>query len=153
MDSTVTAAARALRGYARSRLSLVDGHRLSAQSPPERPYRAKLELTYRCNLRCGFCYTDSPRRTLERTPELDDTSWHRIVEQSIELGIGEAGIIGGEPLLRQDLALEALERLDQAGLDRTSLTTNGWFIDEALADRLARGAHPSGLHVNRRSHA
>lgn len=138
MDSTVTAAGRALRGYARGRLSRVQGRGRPPALPPARPYRAKLELTYHCNLRCGFCYTDSPRRTLERTPELDDGVWDRIVEQSIELGIGEAGIIGGEPLLRRDVAVDAIERLDGAELDRVSLTTNGWFIDEALADRLAQ---------------
>ena len=42
---------------------------------PERPVGAKLEITYACNLRCGFCYTDSPRRTLQRTPELSDEQW------------------------------------------------------------------------------
>jgi MoaA/NifB/PqqE/SkfB family radical SAM enzyme len=103
---------------------------------PERPISAKLELTYHCNLRCGFCYTDSPRRTLERTPELDDNTWQRIVDEAIDLGITRAIITGGEALLRRELALESAERLDAAGVAVT-LSTNGWFIDEAVADRLA----------------
>jgi MoaA/NifB/PqqE/SkfB family radical SAM enzyme len=111
----------------------------------ERPYRAKLELTYHCNLRCGFCYTDSPRRTLERTAELDDDAWRRIVGESLELGIGEAVITGGEPLLRREVALEAIERIDAAGVDRIVLNTNGWFIDDAVADSLARA---KSLHVH-----
>jgi MoaA/NifB/PqqE/SkfB family radical SAM enzyme len=114
---------------------------------PERPYRAKLELTYHCNLRCGFCYTDSPRRTLERAPGLDDRSWHRIVQESIELGIGEAVITGGEPLLRRDAALEAIGRFDQAGVTRIVLNTNGWFVDRDVADRLAR-ARALEVHVS-----
>jgi MoaA/NifB/PqqE/SkfB family radical SAM enzyme len=100
------------------------------------PRGAKFELTYHCNLRCGFCYTDSPRRTLERTPELDDDAWRRIVGEAIELGITRAIITGGEPLLRRDLTLETAERLDAAGVAVT-LNTNGWFVDEQVADRLA----------------
>ena len=42
---------------------------------PATPTGGKFEITYACNLRCGFCYTDSPRRTLQRTPELSDEQW------------------------------------------------------------------------------
>ena len=107
---------------------------------PERPDSAKLELTYHCNLRCGFCYTDSPRRTLERTPEIDDDTWHRIIGEVIELGVTRATVTGGEALLRRELALESAERLDAAGI-AVILSTNGWFIDEVVADRLARCRH------------
>src|SRR3954454_465360 len=50
---------------------------------PERPIGAKLELTYYCTLRCSFCYTDSPRRTLEGSLEMGDEDWRRVVEQTI----------------------------------------------------------------------
>ncbi len=30
--------------------------------PPPHPVGGKLEITFACNLRCGFCYTDSPRQ-------------------------------------------------------------------------------------------
>ncbi len=143
MDSTLIAGSRAAGRYARSRLRGM--RRASPEPVGERPYRAKLELTYHCNLRCGFCYTDSPRRTLERTPELDDAAWRRIVEESLELGIREAVISGGEPLLRRKLALDAIERIDDAGVDRIILNTNGWFVDGAVADRLARAG---SLHVH-----
>jgi pyruvate-formate lyase-activating enzyme len=103
---------------------------------PERPIGAKLELTYRCNLRCGFCYTDSPRRTLARTAEMDDEQWRRIVGEAIDLGIIEGVITGGEPLLRRELTLETAERLTAAGV-MVTLNTNGWFLDAEVADRLA----------------
>ncbi len=111
--------------------------------PPARPLGAKLELTFACNLRCGFCYTDSPRHTLAKTPELDEDAWRRLAEEVIELGVLEAVVTGGEPLLRRDLTLEVLERLDEAGV-ATYLNTNGWFVDDDVADRLAT---LSGLHV------
>lgn len=127
--------------------------------PPERPIGAKLEITYACNLRCGFCYTDSPRRTLERTPELSDEQWREVVRQSLELGIVEAVVTGGEPFLRKELTLETIETLASAGVGIT-LNTNGWFVDDEIAARLGalRGvtAHVSvdgaraGLHDSSR---
>ena len=96
----------------------------------------KLELTHACNLRCGFCYTDSPRHTLARTPELSDDEWLKIVDEAIALGVLEAVVTGGEPLLRRDLTVEVIERLERAGVGMT-LNTNGWFVDDAVADRIA----------------
>jgi len=122
---------------------------------PERPIGAKFEITYACNLRCGFCYTDSPRRTLQRTPEMSDEEWRSVVEQALELGIVEAVVTGGEPLLRKELTLGLVETLAAAGVGVT-LNTNGWFVDDEVARRLSavRGvtAHisidgaRSGLH-------
>ncbi len=116
------------------------GRRLLLRPPwmevPERPIGAKLELTYHCNLRCSFCYTDSPRRTLARTAEMGDAEWREIVEQTIELGVIEAVVTGGEPLLRRELTLDVIDRLTSAGV-MTVLNTNGWFVDEEVAERLA----------------
>ena len=112
---------------------------------PERPIGAKLELTYHCNLRCGFCYTDSPRRTLARTAEMSDEQWRRVVGQAIELGLIEAVITGGEPLLRRELTLETVERLTAAGM-MVTLNTNGWFLDAEAADRLAEAG--ARVHVS-----
>jgi MoaA/NifB/PqqE/SkfB family radical SAM enzyme len=67
---------------------------------------------------------------------MEDAEWRRIVEQTIELGVIEAVVTGGEPLLRRDLTLEVVERLTAAGV-MTTLNTNGWFVDEAVAERLA----------------
>jgi len=103
--------------------------------PPERPVGAKLEITYACNLRCGFCYTDSPRRTLQRTPEMSDDQWRAVVRESLDLGIIEAVVTGGEPLLRREITVEVIETLASAGVGVT-LNTNGWFVDDEVAARL-----------------
>lgn len=103
---------------------------------PARPVGAKLEITFSCNLRCDFCYTDSPRHTLQRTPELSDDEWREVVAESLELGIVEAVVTGGEPLLRRELTLEVIETLGEAGVGVT-LNTNGWFVDDEVARRLA----------------
>jgi MoaA/NifB/PqqE/SkfB family radical SAM enzyme len=113
---------------------------------PERPIGAKLEITYACNLRCGFCYTDSPRHTLQRTPELSDEEWREVVRQSLELGIVEAVVTGGEPFLRKELTLGLIETLSAAGVGVT-LNTNGWFVDEQVAGRLG-ALHGVTAHVS-----
>ncbi|MDX6518745.1 MAG: [mycofactocin precursor peptide]-tyrosine decarboxylase, partial [Gaiellaceae bacterium] len=113
------------------------------EAPPVRPVGVKLELTALCNLRCPFCYTDSPRATRERRLDLPDDVWRGVVEQAIDLGVIEAVVTGGEPLLRRELTLELVERLAAAGVGVT-MNTNGWFVDEKVADRL--GAVP-GLQV------
>ncbi len=59
-----------------------------------------------------------------------------MADELIDLGVLEANVTGGEPLLRRDLVLEVLEKLTAAGLG-VVLSTNGWFVDAALADRLA----------------
>jgi MoaA/NifB/PqqE/SkfB family radical SAM enzyme len=114
--------------------------------PLERPVGAKLEITYACNLRCDFCYTDSPRRTLQRSIDMDDDAWRAAVEQVLDLGVIEVVVTGGEPLLRAPLTLELLDRLDEGGV-AVSLNTNGWFVDEAVADRLARLEHLT-VHIS-----
>jgi uncharacterized Fe-S cluster-containing radical SAM superfamily protein len=112
---------------------------------PDRPIGAKLELTYHCNLRCSFCYTDSPRRTLARTAEMDDAEWRRIVGEVVDLGVIEVVLTGGEPLLRKELTLEAVERISASGA-MVTLNTNGWFLDADAADRLA--AAGARVHVS-----
>jgi MoaA/NifB/PqqE/SkfB family radical SAM enzyme len=109
---------------------------------PERPLGVKLEMTYACNLRCGFCYTDSPRHTVARTPEMSDEDYREVCRQIIDLGVIEAVVTGGEPFLRRELTLDTVGRLTAAGVGVT-LNTNGWFVDDAVADRLAamRGLH------------
>ena len=111
---------------------------------PERPVGVKLEMTYACNLRCGFCYTDSPRHTVAGTPEMSDEEYRDVTCQVIDLGVIEAVVTGGEPLLRRELTLETLARLGDAGVGVT-LNTNGWFVDNEVA---ARMAEVRGLHVH-----
>ncbi len=103
---------------------------------PARPVGAKLELLYACNLRCTFCYTDSPRHTVAGTASLGDDQWRRIAEEALDLDVIEVVLTGGEPLMRAELVLDLLERISSAGVGLT-LNTNGWFLDEEIADRLA----------------
>lgn len=131
------------RRLARRALSRDVSPRAHAEPPPH-PLGGKLEMTYSCNLRCGFCYTDSPRRTLQKTPELSDAEWIEVADQLIASGAIEAVVTGGEPLLRKAATIEVCRRLANAGLGVT-LNSNGWFIDDEVAAALAEAR---GLHVH-----
>ena len=139
------APARLRHSYALRRTAQRIAPHEKIEQVPERPIGMKLELTYHCNLRCSFCYTDSPRRTLARTAEMDDAQWLEIIDEALELGVIEAVLTGGEPLLRGELALEAAERISAAGA-MVTVNTNGWFVDDGIADRLA--ATGARVHVS-----
>src|SRR5947209_19308682 len=138
---------RARRVWHRGRLALGISDARPDSTPPLAPVGGKLELTYACNLRCGFCYTDSPRRTIERTPELSDDEWRTITQDVIESGVIEAVVTGGEPLLRRELTIEVIGRLLAADVG-VSFNTNGWFVDDDVADRLAALGPGLNVHIS-----
>jgi PqqA peptide cyclase len=65
------------------------------------------ELTYRCPLHCVFCY--NPVDFAKTQQELSTEDWLRVLRQGRELGAVQCGLSGGEPLLRDDLALIVAE--------------------------------------------
>jgi Radical SAM superfamily/Coenzyme PQQ synthesis protein D (PqqD) len=68
--------------------------------------------------------------------DLSDDRWRAVVDDATELGVLEAVLTGGEPLLRRDLVDELGERLAGAGV-AVYVVTNGWFVDEQVARRLS----------------
>ncbi len=86
---------------------------------PSAPYRMDLALTYRCNDDCAHCYNARPRTF----PELDTTSWKRILDRVWQLGIPHVVFTGGEPTLRSDLA-ELVAHAESNG-QITGMNSNG----------------------------
>lgn len=89
------------------------------------------ELTHRCPLRCGYC--SNPRALVGRDAELDTATWIRVLEQAAELGVVSVHFTGGEPLLRDDLAI-LVAAAAGAGLYPT-LITSGLGAGEPSACR------------------
>lgn len=86
---------------------------------------ATLYLTQRCNLRCVYC--SSP---LRRTPELSTAQWTTIIDELAELGCRRLTLLGGEPLLRGDLA-EIIARGRARGMSCV-LTSNGLLVPRRI---------------------
>jgi MoaA/NifB/PqqE/SkfB family radical SAM enzyme len=97
--------------------------RVGVSSPPL--LSVDLHLTNRCNLRCTYC--SSP---LNRTDELDTSTWIRLLDEIAALGTQRITILGGEPLLRADL-----DKLVAHGLRRglrVGITSNGLLVPHRI---------------------
>lgn len=97
------------------------------------PLKGSMELTFRCNLRCVFCYCHTPPK-LKRNQELSCSEMYRIIEEITEAGCLNLLITGGEPLVRKDFK-KIYSYAKIKGLLIT-LYSNGTLIDEEMADFL-----------------
>jgi len=102
-----------------------------------------LELTYKCNFSCKFCYNPAPRPGQQRPePERRHDSpltleeYSGLLERAKLGGVVFLTLTGGEPLLHPHFweIHEEASRLAFA----TRIFTNGSLIDEPAADRFAR---------------
>ncbi|MDH5491940.1 MAG: radical SAM protein [Myxococcales bacterium] len=98
-----------------------------------RPFSLLVQITNRCNMRCGFCgFWRDPAPPRE---ELDLPTYARLSAELSELGTFLVSIEGGEPLLRADLE-EIIAAFARHHL--TVLFTNGSHVDRASAASLFR---------------
>jgi MoaA/NifB/PqqE/SkfB family radical SAM enzyme len=94
------------------------------------PLSASLELTYRCNWRCVFCY--NPRHHDLRG--LPTERWLSLLDELRGLGTLYVALTGGEPLTHPDF-LEIARGVRERALALRVLT-NGALVSEALAAEL-----------------
>lgn len=90
-----------------------------------------------CNATCGFCSffegVDDPSRTV-----MDLDQCRRLVGDAQDLGVSVINIVGGEPLMRPDLA-DIVASVDKTRAT-TVLFTNGWLLEQK-----AEGLRRAGL--------
>jgi MoaA/NifB/PqqE/SkfB family radical SAM enzyme len=105
----------------------------SIQSGLERPHGCDLVVTETCMFRCRMC------RMWESTanpaaPSNDD--WKGFIDSFSGMCRKESQVqfVGGEPLLRDGI-LDLVSFAASRGL-RTTMTTNGWLIDEKMAEAI-----------------
>ncbi len=112
------------------------------------PILSEVALTYRCNLRCQFCYAACGCRREEGAGEMTTEEARRILEIiRHEAQVPSVSFTGGEPTLRRDLPALVRHARSELGM-RTNLITNGTLIDEALADDLgAAGLHSAQVSI------
>jgi len=86
---------------------------------------AWLEITGKCQLKCGHCYADSGPQGTHGTMELAD--WLRAIGELAAAGVDRICVIGGEPTLHPDL---------------------GAIVDHALASRMQVEVYTNLVHVS-----
>lgn len=101
------------------------------QIPPERhnlilpaPKSVKIELTGRCNYRCGFCAL--PTREKQPTKDMDWGFFTRIAREMRDAGVEELGVfLLGESFMAPDLLVRAIAYAKEIGFPYVFLTSNG----------------------------
>lgn len=95
------------------------------------PFRYFLELTYRCNLNCPYCYVGSERNK----NELTTAEWKNVIDQLPFYSI--ATLVGGEPLIRDDF-IDILEYVSKKILNKVHVVSNGILINDEIIKAFIR---------------
>ena len=113
-----------------------------------KPYLIALNLTKRCNLRCGHCYLDATTRASGATDELTTPEVFTLLDQMAIVNKHSIVVItGGEPLTRPDIR-DIARYAVQCGF-MVVFGTNGMLIDDALAKELvAIGVMGMGISID-----
>lgn len=107
------------------------------RADPPAPKSVKIELTGRCNYRCGFCAL----RTREHQPkgDMDFTLFKRITTEMRYAGVEEIGCFYlGESSMAPDLLVEAIAWCKTLGFPYVFLTTNGSLMSATLMEKVMR---------------
>lgn len=107
------------------------------RADPPAPKSVKIELTGRCNYRCGFCAL----RTREHQPkgDMDFTLFKRITTEMRYAGVEEIGCFYlGESSMAPDLLVDAIAWCKTLGFPYVFLTTNGSLMSATLMERVMR---------------
>ena len=89
------------------------------------PFRYFLELTYRCNLKCPYCYVGLDRNK----EELSFEEWKHVINQIPFYGI--VTIVGGEPLIRNDF-IDIFAYTAKKVWYKTHVVSNGILINDEI---------------------
>ncbi|WP_202124500.1 pyrroloquinoline quinone biosynthesis protein PqqE [Actinomadura physcomitrii] len=99
---------------------------------PAAPWALLAELTHACPLHCPYC--SNPLELVRRGTELAAGEWARVFAEAADLGVVQAHISGGEPLLRPDL--ERIVAAAHAAGVYTQLVTSGLGLTAGRLDAL-----------------
>lgn len=96
------------------------------------PKQVIIDLTDRCFFRCPTC---DKWRVKATPPEMSLSEWQAALGSICNwLGSFHLSISGGEPLMRKDV-IDLIAWASQRQIS-TNLMTNGWLIDETMAEAL-----------------
>ncbi len=102
----------------------------------------RISLTKRCNLNCSYCGS-------KRSSDINELSAEEVIvytQAFASLGITKVRLTGGEPLMREDIAVIVREIKKIDGIDSVYITTNGILLEE-YADEL-KNAGIDGVNIS-----
>lgn len=115
---------------------------------PPAPKSVKIELTGRCNFRCGFCALRT--RQVQPKGDMDFGFFQRITNEMRAAGVEEIGCFYlGESCSAPELLVKAIQHVKDIGFPYCFLTTNGSLLTSELADRcMAAGLDSLKFSIN-----
>ena len=119
------------------------------RADPPAPRSVKIELTGRCNYRCGFCALRT--RAAQPKDDMDLALFKRITSDMHANGVEEIGLFYlGESCTAPELLLQAVDWCKRVlGMPYVFLTTNGSLADPGLVRELmAKGLDSLKFSVN-----
>src|SRR2546422_8436015 len=84
----------------------------------------RVSVTDRCNFRCVYCMPEEGMQWLKRESILSYDEIERLARISVDLGVEEIRLTGGEPTLRPGLPELVRPLSEIAGLRSLNVTTN-----------------------------
>ncbi len=102
------------------------------------PILSELALTYKCNLKCMFCYAgcNCTKNPAGSDAELSLKGFKSIINSIFfDARVPSISFTGGEPTLRPNILLGCIRYARSLGM-RVNLITNGTLIDESFGLRL-----------------
>lgn len=97
------------------------------------PLFGQIELTYRCNLNCIYCYCKGSE---DKGRELSTKEWKDIIDQLQKQGCIALNFTGGEPFVREDF-LELYSYAKKKGFI-VSIFTNAQLFNKEIVDYLLK---------------
>ncbi|MDD5674541.1 MAG: radical SAM protein [Chitinivibrionales bacterium] len=95
------------------------------------PLSIQIELTYKCNCKCYYCY----QKNYPECKELTTKQWITIFGQLKDMGALYLTLTGGEPLIRKDF-LDIVENARKKGF-AISIITNGSLVTPPIAEKIS----------------
>lgn len=93
------------------------------------PFQVQFSITDNCNLRCSYCYANYPERGYK---DLVTGDIIRIINELYELGTKRINLVGGEPLIRNDIG-DIIDNIKNKDIECT-ITTNGYLVPKKIDD-------------------
>ncbi len=97
------------------------------------PVSAAIDITYRCNYNCPYCYVGCFSDAIRR--ELSKKEIFSVIDELAKLDVLVLCLCGGEPTLRKDL-FDIIQYANEKGID-VNMVTNGSLISDNFASKLA----------------
>ena len=108
------------------------------------PKSMDLEITNRCNLRCGYCSHFSSAGDVDQ--DLTTAEWLQFFEELNRCAVMDVCLQGGEPFIREDFKT-LVEGIVQNRM-RFSVLSNGTLITDEISAFLASTGRCNSIQVS-----